>query len=111
MERVEALCSQADWMRGYHEINEFEQQLVSHGISVAKFWLAITPEEQLARFKAREETPPKQFKITKEDWRNREKWPLYERAVADMVERISTDMARWHLIPAHRGDEAARRPP
>jgi polyphosphate:AMP phosphotransferase len=100
VERVEGLCSQADWMRAYHEINEFEQQLVSHGIGVVKFWLAITPEEQLARFKAREDTPHKQFKITPDDWRNREKWPMYQRAVSDMVERTSTDMARWHLIPA-----------
>ncbi|MFO1318966.1 MAG: polyphosphate:AMP phosphotransferase [Burkholderiales bacterium] len=100
VERVEGLCAEADWMRAYHEINDFEQQLVSHGVCVVKFWMAITPEEQLARFRAREETPHKQFKITAEDWRNREKWPLYERAVADMVDRTSTDVARWHLIPA-----------
>lgn len=73
---------------------------MSHGIGVVKFWLAITPEEQLARFTAREDTPHKQFKITPDDWRNRDKWPMYQRAVSDLVERTSTDMARWHLIPA-----------
>ncbi|MBI1397146.1 MAG: polyphosphate:AMP phosphotransferase [Betaproteobacteria bacterium] len=98
VERVEGLCGEADWIRAYHEINEFEEQLAESGAILVKFWLAITPEEQLRRFHERESVPHKQFKITSEDWRNREKWPRYERAVADMVERTSTDIARWHLV-------------
>jgi len=100
VERVEGFCSEADWMRGYPEINDFEEQLAEAGVIVAKFWLAITPEEQLRRFREREDTPHKQFKITPEDWRNREKWPAYERAVSDMVARTSTDIARWEVIAA-----------
>ena len=68
---------------------------------VLKFWLAISQDEQLARFHAREKTPFKRFKITPEDWRNRKKWPAYERAVCDMVDRTSTDVAPWHLIEAN----------
>jgi len=98
VERVEGFCSEFDWMRAYNEINEFEEQLAEAGAIVAKFWLAITPAEQLRRFKTREETPYKRFKITAEDWRNRKKWPKYERAVNDMVERTSTDPAPWNVI-------------
>ena len=98
VERVEKFCSEFDWMRAYSEINEFEEQLTEAGGIVAKFWLAITPEEQLRRFKARQNTPYKRFKITAEDWRNRKKWPAYERAVNDMVERTSTDPAPWTVI-------------
>ncbi|HYC36187.1 MAG TPA: polyphosphate:AMP phosphotransferase [Usitatibacter sp.] len=98
VERVERFCSEADWMRAYHEINDFEEQLAEAGAIVAKFWLAISPGEQLRRFKAREQTPHKRFKITPEDWRNRKKWPAYERAVEDMVERTSTDTAPWHVV-------------
>ncbi len=98
VERVEKFCSENDWMRAYHEINDFEEQLVEAGAIVAKFWLAITPAEQLRRFKARENTPYKRFKITAEDWRNRKKWPAYERAVNDMIERTSTEPAPWNVI-------------
>ncbi|MFO0783592.1 MAG: polyphosphate:AMP phosphotransferase [Phycisphaerales bacterium] len=101
VERVEKLCSEADWMRAYHEINEFEEQLVDAGAVLCKFWLAVTPDEQLRRFKEREATPWKQFKITPEDWRNRDKWPAYEQAVCDMVDRTSTQHAPWHLIPSN----------
>ena len=101
VERVEGLCSEQDWMRAYSEINEFEEQLVDSGVVLCKFWLAITPDEQLARFRARQETGYKRFKITDEDWRNREKWPEYERAVCDMVERTSTEYAPWKLVPAN----------
>lgn len=101
VERVEGFCGESDWMRAYHEINEFEQQLVESGAIVLKFWLAITPQEQLKRFRAREKTPHKKHKITPEDWRNREKWPLYEQAVSDMIERTSTDLAPWHLVPSN----------
>ena len=98
VERVEGFCAEVDWMRAYREINEFEEQLVESGAIVCKFWLAITPGEQLRRFKAREDTPYKRFKITEEDWRNRKKWPQYERAVGDMIERTSTDRAPWDVV-------------
>jgi AMP-polyphosphate phosphotransferase len=98
VERVEGFASEPDWMRAYHEINDFEEQLAEAGAIVVKFWLAITPAEQLRRFRARAKTPYKRFKITDEDWRNRKKWPQYERAVNDMVERTSTDIAPWNLI-------------
>jgi polyphosphate:AMP phosphotransferase len=98
VERVEKFASEFDWMRAYGEINEFEEQLAESGAIVAKFWLSITPAEQLKRFKARQDTPYKQFKITAEDWRNRKKWPAYERAVNDMIDRTSTEPAPWNVI-------------
>jgi len=98
VERVEGYASEFDWMRAYNEINEFEEQLSESGAIVVKFWLAITPREQLRRFKAREETAYKRFKITPDDWRNRKKWPAYELAVNDMVDRTSTEYAPWHVI-------------
>jgi polyphosphate:AMP phosphotransferase len=98
VERVEGFADEYDWMRAYHEINEFEEQLVESGTIVVKFWLAITPREQLRRFKARQLTPYKRYKITEEDWRNRKKWPAYEQAVGDMVERTSTEIAPWNII-------------
>ncbi len=101
VERVEGYCSEADWMRAYHEINAFEEQLVDNGAVVVKFWLAITAEEQLKRFNERRDTPFKNFKITEDDWRNRDKWSDYEHAVCDMVERCGTSIAPWHLIPAN----------
>lgn len=101
VERVEGLCTEYDWMRSYEEINEFEEQLVENGSLLAKFWLAITAEEQLKRFKAREESSYKRFKITEEDWRNREKWHDYEKAVCDMVDRTSTSYAPWALVEAN----------
>ena len=101
VERVEGFCSVADWMRGYAEINDFEAQLSRYGIVLVKFWLAITEEEQLRRFKERERTGFKRFKITDEDWRNRKKWDDYHRAVCDMVDRTSTELAPWSLIAAN----------
>jgi polyphosphate kinase 2 (PPK2 family) len=98
VERVEGFASESAWMRAYHEINDFEEQLIEAGAIVAKFWLAITPKEQLRRFREREETPYKRYKITPEDWRNRKKWPQYELAVNDMVERTSTEAAPWNII-------------
>ena len=98
VERVEGFCGESDWMRAYHEINEFEEQLEESGAIVAKFWLAITPAEQLRRFKARETISYKRYKITAEDWRNRKKWPDYEQAVGDMVERTSTEIVPWNVI-------------
>ena len=101
VERVEKFCSEQDWMRAYHEINDFEEQLVRNGVIVVKFWVAITKEEQLKRFRERQKIAFKQFKITEEDWRNRKKWSDYERAVCDMVERTSTEFAPWSVIPAN----------
>lgn len=101
VERVEGFASEPDWMRAYREIVDFEAAMARFGIVVVKFWLAISPEEQLARFKAREKTPFKRFKITPEDWRNREKWAAYERAVCDMVDRTGTEGAPWHLVEAN----------
>ena len=101
VERVEKFCEPADWMRAYQEICDFEEQLVRHRTVVVKFWLAISKEEQLARFKEREQTGWKKFKITAEDWRNREKWDDYERATCDMVERTSTNSAPWTLVGAN----------
>jgi polyphosphate kinase 2 (PPK2 family) len=101
VERVEALAPEADWMRAYSEINEFEQALVRHGIVVVKFWLAISKEGQFRRFRAREKVAFKRFKITDEDWRNRKKWDEYENAVCDMVDRTSTAIAPWTLVEAN----------
>lgn len=101
VERVEGFCAEADWMRAYGEINDFEEQLIRNRTLVVKFWLAIDQDEQFRRFKAREEIPFKKFKITEDDWRNREKWPLYEEAVCDMVERTSTEIAPWTLVEAN----------
>jgi polyphosphate kinase 2 (PPK2 family) len=98
VERVEKFCSDDAWMRAYDEINAFEEQLARGGTVLVKFWLAITPQEQLRRFEERQATPHKNFKITDEDWRNRTKWPLYEQAVGDMVDRTSTDVAPWHVV-------------
>jgi polyphosphate kinase 2 (PPK2 family) len=98
VERVEGFAQEQDWMRAYPEINDFEEQLAEAGAIVVKLWLAITPEEQLRRFKAREKTSYKRYKITPDDWRNRKKWPAYERAVNDMVERTSTERAPWNVI-------------
>ena len=98
VERVEGFCSELAWTRAYDEINAFEEQQTEAGAIVVKFWLAITPEQQLARFDARKNTPYKAYKITDEDWRNRDKWPQYARAVDDMIDRTSTELAPWHII-------------
>lgn len=101
VERVERYCSESDWMRAYGEINDFEAQLVKNKIVVVKYWLQISKDEQLARFKARESTPFKKHKITQEDWRNREKWDAYRTAVNDMIERTSTNEAPWTVVAAN----------
>ena len=101
VERVEALTPEYDWARAYSEINDFEQQLTENGAIVIKLWLAISKEEQYRRFKEREKTTFKRFKITPEDWRNRKKWQAYETAVCDMVDRTSTDIAPWTLVEAN----------
>ncbi|MFG1345964.1 polyphosphate:AMP phosphotransferase [Xanthobacter autotrophicus DSM 431] len=100
VERVEGLCGPDDWGRAYGEINDFEAHLRRAGYVVAKFWLAISQAEQARRFEERETIAYKRFKLTPEDWRNREKWPLYEAAVTEMVDRTSTRSAPWTLVEA-----------
>lgn len=101
VERVEGLCAQEDWMRAYQEINDFERQLTRARLIVVKFWLAISMDEQLARFQDRELRPTKRYKITPQDWRNREKWPLYEEAANEMIDRTSARRAPWTLVEAN----------
>lgn len=101
VERVEAYCAEADWQRAYGEINDFEEQMAEQRIVVVKFWLAISQDEQLVRFKAREATDFKRYKITPDDWRNRERWDDYAAAVCDMVERTGTTAAPWTLVEAN----------
>lgn len=98
VERLEGFASEVEWQRAYDEINNFEAQLIDRGFVIVKLWLAISPEEQLLRFNARQETPHKQFKITEDDWRNRDKWDGYLMAAADMFARTSTTNAPWHVI-------------
>jgi polyphosphate:AMP phosphotransferase len=98
VERVEGFATPAEWQRAYHDINEFEEQLVNKQGLLLKFWLHISPEEQLRRFEDRQNTPWKNYKITPDDWRNREKRPLYEQAVNEMVLRTDTEFAPWHLV-------------
>jgi len=98
VERVEGFASDAEWRRAYAEINQFEEQLVRSGTILLKFWLQVSREEQLRRFKDREQVPYKRFKITDEDWRNREKWPQYKAAVNEMVVHTSTAYAAWTLV-------------
>lgn len=101
VERVEGFATTAEWQRAYSEINEFEEQLVRSNIALVKFWLHIDQDEQLKRFEARQQTSFKQYKITDEDWRNRKKWPEYEHAINDMIERTSTEVAPWTLVEAN----------
>ncbi len=101
VERVEGFCAQADWLRAYGEINDFEEQLHDAGIVLVKFWLAIDQDTQLKRFEERASIPFKRYKITEDDWRNREKWPQYVDAVGDMVDRTSTELAPWTLVEAN----------
>lgn len=107
VERVEAMIDKDTWTRAYAEINDFERQIIEHGSVVVKMWLHITKEEQLKRFKERAETPHKKWKLTPDDWRNREKWSAYEAAVNDMVHHTSSKAAPWHLIAAN--DKSAAR--
>ncbi len=98
VERVEGFCTEDEWRRAYKEINSFERQLADFGAIVAKFWIHISRDEQLRRFKERQRTGYKAWKLTAEDWRNREKWNAYEEAVEEMVLKTSTLRAPWHLI-------------
>lgn len=101
VERVESFCSAYDWMRAYGEISDFEEQMINSNTILFKFWLSISNEEQLRRFEERQSTGFKRFKITDEDWRNREKWSAYEQAVCDMVDRTSNTHAPWTLVEAN----------
>ena len=101
VERVEGFCSEYDWMRAFSEITDFEEQLSRKHFVMVKFWLQISKEEQLRRFEERQNIPFKRFKITEEDWRNREKWDAYEVAVCDMIDRTSTDYAPWTVVEAN----------
>ena len=101
VERVEGFCKEEEWHRAYHEINSMESQWSDDGAVVLKFWLHISSEEQLRRFKEREKTSYKNWKITEEDWRNREKWNLYKDAVEDMVTMTSKDSSEWYVIPGN----------
>lgn len=107
VERIEGFASAVEWQRAYEEINRFEADLIQSETVVIKLWLAISKDEQAARFKAREETPHKRFKITADDWRNREKWDEYLDAAADMLKRTSSAAAPWHVI-ANNDKHSAR---
>ena len=101
VERIEGFATTEEWRRAYREINEFENELTEFGAVVFKFWLHISKEEQLQRFEARQNTPHKQWKITEEDWRNRDRWEDYWDAVSEMIERTSTAQAPWTIIEAN----------
>ncbi len=101
VERLEGFCSEDDWKRAYNEINEFERQLTDWGAVVLKFWIHIDQDTQLQRFTDRQNTPEKQWKLTEEDWRNREKWPQYEEAVDEMLQKTSTVNAPWFIIESN----------
>ena len=98
VERLEGFCSENDWQRAYYEMNEFEQELYNWGAVILKFWVQIDKDTQLARFTERQNTPSKQWKITDEDWRNREKWDQYEVAIDEMLQKTSTTYAPWHIL-------------
>lgn len=101
VERIEGFAKQYEWKRAFKEIVDMERQWVDDGAVVIKFWLHISPEEQLKRFNDRKNSEDKNWKITEEDWRNREKWGAYKIAVEDMVSRTSEHYAPWHIIPAN----------
>lgn len=101
VERIEGFCTEAEWKRAYREINEFERQLADFGTVIFKFWLHISPEEQLRRFEERAANELKNWKLTEEDWRNRDKWQLYEQAVNEMLLKTSTYTAPWKVIPGN----------
>lgn len=98
VERIEGFCSEAEWKRAYREINQFERQLIDFGTILFKFWIHISPEEQLRRFEGRAGDKLRSWKLTDEDWRNREKWGLYEDAVNEMLLKTSTITAPWTVV-------------
>ena len=106
VERIEGFATDAEWQRAYDEINRFEADLVAAGTIVIKYWLAIDKKEQLKRFEAREETPHKQFKLTDDDWRNRDNWADYVQSAADMLARTNTEDAPWCVIATNEKRQA-----
>ncbi len=98
VERLEGFCSENDWKRAYNEMNEFEKELSDWGAIIIKFWVHIDKDTQLERFTDRQNNPEKRWKITEEDWRNREKWDLYEAAIDEMLQKTSTTYAPWHIL-------------
>jgi polyphosphate kinase 2 (PPK2 family) len=98
VERVEGFATEVEWQRAYREINQFERQLVDFGTIIFKFWVQISAEEQLQRFESRANTPYKSWKLTAEDWRNRNKWDQYEAAVDEMLLKTSTVSAPWTIV-------------
>jgi polyphosphate kinase 2 (PPK2 family) len=101
VERVEGFCTEDEWRRAYREINEFERHLTNFGTVLFKFWLHISRDEQLRRFRRREKDPYRSYKLTAEDWRNREKWGQYRDAVDEMLERTSTTYAPWSVVESN----------
>ncbi len=101
VERLEGFCSENDWQRAYNEINEFETELTDWGAIVIKFWVQIDKDTQLERFTGRQNTPEKQWKITDEDWRNREKWDVYEIAIDEMLQKTNTTTAPWFVLESN----------
>ena len=98
VERIEGFAGDDEWRRAFAEINDFEDQLIEHGIVLLKFWLQISKDEQLARFKSREETPYKRWKLQDEDWRNRERWDEYALATHEMIQQTSVMKSPWVLV-------------
>lgn len=101
VERIEGFASESEWKRAYGEINAFEKQLTEDDYIIVKFWIHIDKDEQLKRFKERQEDPYKAWKLTTEDWRNREKFGLYEEAADDMISKTDTERAPWILVPGN----------
>ncbi|MBQ8949604.1 MAG: polyphosphate:AMP phosphotransferase [Eubacterium sp.] len=101
VERIEGFCTENDWQRAYNEINEFEKELDDWNAVIIKFWVHIDKDTQLARFTDRQNTPEKQWKITDDDWRNREKWDQYEEAIDEMMAKTSTKFAPWHILESN----------
>ena len=98
VERIEGFSTAGEWQRAYQEINDMEKDLYDAGAVVLKFWMQIDKDEQERRFKERQQNPEKQWKITEEDWRNRDKWDAYEGAVNEMIQKTSTTYAPWHIL-------------
>lgn len=101
VERIERITPEIEWKRAYNEINFFEQELYKNGVIIVKFWLQISKDVQLQRFRERENTPSKNWKITPEDWRNRAKWDEYNVAIDEMIEKTSTEFAPWNIVPSN----------
>ena len=98
VERIEGFCTDEDWRRAFEEINDFEWEMYRSGTLVVKFWINVSQDEQLARFNERKNNPEKAWKLTDEDWRNREKYPQYRQAINDMFRLTSTNFAPWHYV-------------